>query len=212
MLRAWQVHFSIFPIPMTTLPLSPRQISSIRGLFFGQAVGDALGLGTEFMSKREVTVHYPHGLSDYCQIIRDTHRSRWQPGEWTDDTEQFLCLCDAIVESGGVDELAFARKLHAWYRGEPRGIGNTVLNVVSWPGFMEDPHSTARALWLINDRNIASNGAIMRSCLLCVKFGYEGIPNRLVEGLRGKEVLERKLGEFVRSGGAETLHGLNASS
>ena len=41
----------------------------IRGVLYGQAVGDALGLGTEFMSKAEVARHYPDGLDDYAQVI-----------------------------------------------------------------------------------------------------------------------------------------------
>ena len=41
------------------------------GCLFGQAIDDALGLGTEFMSKTEVTKNYPTGLTEYHQIIKD---------------------------------------------------------------------------------------------------------------------------------------------
>ena len=38
------------------------------GTIFGQAVGDALGLSTEFMSKQEVDQFYPNGIEDLSLI------------------------------------------------------------------------------------------------------------------------------------------------
>jgi len=32
------------------------------GCLYGQAIGDALGLGTEFLNKDDVLKHYPNGL------------------------------------------------------------------------------------------------------------------------------------------------------
>lgn len=43
----------------------------------GQAVGDALGLGTEFMNSDAIKRNYPEGPSQYGQIIQDRHRKRW---------------------------------------------------------------------------------------------------------------------------------------
>ena len=55
----------------------------IAGCLWGQAIGDALGLGTEFMSSDEVKQNYPDGLSKYRQIGADS-------GRWTDDTDMML--------------------------------------------------------------------------------------------------------------------------
>ena len=71
----------------------------IVGCLYGQAVGDALGLGTEFMSKDEVKRNYPNGLSEYSQIVQDYHRKRWDKGDWTDDTDMMLCIAKAIIKS-----------------------------------------------------------------------------------------------------------------
>ena len=64
------------------------------GTIFGQAVGDALGLSTEFLSKQEMNRFYPNGIEDYSQIVQDNHRCRWQRGDWTDDTDMMLCISE----------------------------------------------------------------------------------------------------------------------
>ena len=70
----------------------------IRGVIFGQAIGDALGLGTEYMTKKEVNRYYPNGLAYYDQIIQDYHRKRWAKRAWTDETDMMLCLAYAIIK------------------------------------------------------------------------------------------------------------------
>ena len=45
--------------------------NKLKGIIFGQAIGDALGLGCEFLSKKEISHYYPNGFSDYNQIIQD---------------------------------------------------------------------------------------------------------------------------------------------
>jgi hypothetical protein len=54
-----------------------------RGVIYGHAIGDALGVGAEFMSKAEVMRNYPNGLYAYSQIVQDPHRRRWAIGDWT---------------------------------------------------------------------------------------------------------------------------------
>jgi ADP-ribosylglycohydrolase len=57
----------------------PKQtINKIKGTIYGQVIGDALGLGAEFMSKASVKENYPKGLTDYDQIVQDYHRSKWE--------------------------------------------------------------------------------------------------------------------------------------
>lgn len=146
--------------------MTKSQSDKIKGIFYGQAIGDALGLGTEFLNKSDIASHYSTGLSDYAQIIQDKHRSRWEIGDWTDDTDQFLCICRSILRTKKVDELAFAEELYGWFKGNPMGIGNTVYKVVSMPQFTLFPHKAAELVWKISGGKIASNGAIMRTTIL----------------------------------------------
>ena len=70
-----------------TIKITLTQTNKIKCLTYGLVIGDALGLGTEFMSKEEVRANYPDGLTDYSQIIQEKHRSKWQKGAWADDTD-----------------------------------------------------------------------------------------------------------------------------
>lgn len=65
------------------------------GCLYGQAIGDALGLGTEFMDKTEIHEAYPYGLSKYEDIMQDAHRKRWHKGAWTDDTDMMIYIMKA---------------------------------------------------------------------------------------------------------------------
>jgi ADP-ribosylglycohydrolase len=146
--------------------LTEIQIDKIKGVFFGQAIGDALGLGTEFMTKEQVLSYYPKKLKEYSQILQDGHRSRWKKGSWTDDTDQFLCICDSILQEFDVSEIKFAEELYKWYQENALGIGYTVLNVVKTPQFTLKPHKAAEMYWRMKQRKVASNGAIMRTSIL----------------------------------------------
>ena len=76
--------------------ISSQTIDKIKGCLYGQAVGDALGLGAEFLTKAQVSKFYPNGVSKYEDIVQDRHRKRWIKGSWTDDTDMMLCILDAF--------------------------------------------------------------------------------------------------------------------
>lgn len=137
------------------------------GTLFGQGVGDALGLGTEFMSKDDVAWYYPDGLTSYEQIIQDAHRKRWKPGSWTDDTDQMTMVLDSFLETGRVDIQDIARRFWNWaFVAGGEGIGNTTYTVFSHPGFIEDPHTAARVVWENSGRHLAPNGGVMRTSVV----------------------------------------------
>lgn len=148
------------------ITMTTQQLDKIKGLFFGQAIGDALGLGSEFLNKKQVKVYYPEKLTKYSQIIQDSFRKQWEIGEWTDDTDQFLCICDSIIKTKKVDLNAFAKELFNWAQQSPVDIGITVNSVVSNPNFLEDPFKCSKEVWEESGRDAAANGAIMRTSIL----------------------------------------------
>lgn len=145
----------------------PCLAERVYGTLFGQAVGDALGLGTEFMSRKDVAWYYPEGLTRYEQIHQDAHRKRWKQGAWTDDTEQMTMILDSLLENGRVDVRDIGRRFYNWVfyaRGE--GVGNTVYAVLKHSSFTADPHEAARAIWEASGRDAAANGAVMRTSVM----------------------------------------------
>ena len=138
----------------------------LKGIIFGQAIGDALGLGTEFMSRQEVLRNYPEGLTRYGQIVQDCHRSRWRPGEWTDDTDMMLCIAHAMREDRGIRLETVARNFKNWFRRNPRGIGRHSYNVLSIADYEQDPIRAARMVWELSGRKSAANGALMRTSVV----------------------------------------------
>lgn len=117
------------------------------GLLFGYAIGDALGLGTEFMTKKEIKQRYPEGLHDYSQIIRDAHRSQWKKGEWTNDTNTILLQLQSMIDNKGVDFIDYAHRLKEWFLTDPIDITMNLRINLSQPEFCSKPLESARHAW-----------------------------------------------------------------
>ena len=138
----------------------------IKGVIFGQAIGDALGLGTEFMTKKEVNKYYPNGLAYYDQIIQDYHRKRWAKGAWTDDTDMMLCIANAIIKDKDIKLSTIAQNFKEWFNGEPLGIGNNTFKVLSFKDYTDNPRKGAEIIWNLSGKKSAANGAVMRTSVV----------------------------------------------
>ena len=138
----------------------------VRGVIFGHAIGDAMGLGTEFLSKEMVGQYYPSGLHNLDQIRRDNHRIRWEQGDWTDDTDQMLCILDSLLQQGQLDILDIAARIFRWAYDGGMGIGLTVEQVVFSDDFLTSPHAVSERVWLQSGKRGAANGGVMRTSVL----------------------------------------------
>jgi len=143
-------------------------VDRIKGVFFGHAIGDAFGLGTEFLTKDQIKKKYPRGYHNYQHMIQDKHRKRWNPGDWTDDTDQMLAILDSILETGEVNELGVASKIHNWAYNGGKGIGNTVYSTLTSSDYLIQPHEVAKRIWIQSNKNGAANGGVMRTSVLGV--------------------------------------------
>lgn len=135
------------------------------GYLYGQAIGDALGLGSEFMSKDEVIKNYPDGLKNYDQIIQDAHRRRWAKGAWTDDTDMMLCILEGF-ENGRFNSHQVAPNFKDWFNGEPMGIGSHTYKVLCMGDYVEQPEMCSKLWWDLSRQQSAANGALMRTSVV----------------------------------------------
>jgi ADP-ribosylglycohydrolase len=106
------------------------QASAIVGAILGTAVGDALGLPYENLSRRRVR---RWGAPDHYHFL-------FGRGMTSDDTEHTCMVAQSLIVSAGRPELFardFARRLRWWLLGLPVGIGRATLRscLKLWLGF-----------------------------------------------------------------------------
>jgi len=173
-------NWDIIGLNMEEDVMKNKVIDRILGTIYGNALGDAVGLSTEFLFKKDIKTIYGNRSIEFPNFIRNAHNSRWEVGDWTDDTDQLILILETIVENNGeVDIKCFAKKLVHWIRYgfmelqdfAGMGLGATVSQTARNPNFLENPHESAKQTWMNLNQNAAANGAIMRTSILgCVNF------------------------------------------
>lgn len=147
----------------------------IKGAVYGMALGDALGLGTEFMTRHEVHSYYPSGLTDFSQFIRDMHRSMFTPGQWTNDTEIILRMLDPIIEDEKVNLVKVARSVLDWFNEGPVELVPPYRIVIPSEGWVENPIVVSHRAWRTHKILDASNEALNRALIIGI-FADEETP------------------------------------
>ena len=141
---------------------------SIIGCLLGTAVGDAMGLPYEGLSKRQQRRMYP---------TIDRYHFFFGRGMVSDDTEHTCMVAQAlIVSSGDVQRFQkdLAWRLRFWLIALPAGVGYATLRAILklWLGFRPDRSGVFSA----------GNGPAMRSSILGVCYGDD--PKKLRELVR----------------------------
>ena len=85
------------------------------GCMLGLAIGDALGMPCEDLSRSEIVETFGR-IKDYQDPLKGMFNyGRLKAGMYTDDTEQALVLAESIIETKGFDASNFAEKLLGEY-------------------------------------------------------------------------------------------------
>jgi ADP-ribosylglycohydrolase len=101
----------------TKLIMSVTVENRILGAFYGQALGDAMGMPSELWPRARVKSHF--GWIDHFLPgpEENTAACFFKAGEYTDDTSMALALADAIVEGEGeIDPKLVAQNILSWVR------------------------------------------------------------------------------------------------
>lgn len=135
----------------------PDLLYMIKSVVIGHAVGDALGVPVEFMSREELKENPVENMLGYGTFPVPK-------GAWSDDTSMSICVLDAIDEGKlNFDKvmLNFAR----WYyqdafapTGEMFDIGNTCIMAIE--RYMKENMSWRECG--LCDENSNGNGSLMR--------------------------------------------------
>ncbi|XP_066283565.1 ADP-ribosyl-[dinitrogen reductase] glycohydrolase-like isoform X2 [Branchiostoma lanceolatum] len=153
----------------------------VYGTIYGNCIGDAIGLLTEFLSKEEAFQCYGSKKLEYSMKVKDGHRVRWNIGDWTDDSDQMILIILALIENRErkvtiATQQDFARRMRKWMqKGFPElgdwggcGIGGTTLQVLTMDMFTTDPEQASRTVWERSGKMLAPNGGVMRTSILGV--------------------------------------------
>ena len=150
----------------------------VLGCLFGAALGDAIGLYTEFLTPEAAWEAYPTGKftllpsSETTRLLDDDHRSPHNPGHWTDDTDHALLILLSYLHADGesLDPKELAQRLRVWVNEglialdtPALGLGRTVGGIVKNVGYLDDPEGTARKYWASSGYQVAPNGSLMRT-------------------------------------------------
>ena len=148
-----------------------------KGLLFGAALGDAIGLVTKFTPRGTITeIKFP-----YKYPIRG-----WGANDWTDATDQMILLFEMMSEqvfetkTYRQAQVIFAKKLKYWVEqgfpllGDKRGemCNGSTLSIITNPEFTHNPELVTKSFWEGCGRSVASNGSLMRCAVLAYTQNY----------------------------------------
>lgn len=137
----------------------------IRGMFFGIAVGDALGVPVEFIERSEIRNNPVTGMKGFGTFNQ-------LPGTWSDDASLSFCLAESCIAGYSAEDLAnrFILWLTEGYwtaRGDAFDVGYTTQVAIEKILHGVSPYKSGESGEFSN-----GNGALMRIAplIFCIRF------------------------------------------
>ena len=148
------------PLPHHSFELVQRAM----GVAVGSAVGDALGAPFEFGPALAFRRRFPRPVHTGTAEMVGGGPFPWAPGEFTDDTQMALCLAESLLANDGLDPVDLFVRFRAWRRSA------VDCGIVTSSALTHDDHTTAAESAHRATGRSASNGALMRTWPIALKF------------------------------------------
>ena len=98
------------------------ELSRIKALIVGHAVGDALGVPVEFVSREELA-------KNPVREMRGFGSHNVPPGTWSDDTSMTLCLLESLSRLKAIDYLDIMKNFVRWIKNAEFTATGVVFDV-----------------------------------------------------------------------------------
>lgn len=132
--------------------------NKILGVFYGVAIGDAMGMPTTFMSREQIKAKYGKVTNFLEAPMEGSVHSKLVLGEYTDDTELTYMVADSIISRRHVDPEDMAIRLVRW--ADDNDIMNTTLIGPSTRSAIKDLKSGIP--YSVTGKNGTTNGCAMK--------------------------------------------------
>jgi ADP-ribosylglycohydrolase len=110
---------------MNPIELSNRFVGTIVGF----AVGDALGMPAEFLTRDQILRYYGKPITDFIKAHNGHACDFLPPGSYTDDTQMMLAMAESLIECRKVDPPRQAESLLSWFQNSDPHRAPTRANV-----------------------------------------------------------------------------------
>lgn len=136
----------------------------IKGLIYGQCLGDAVGLLTQFKFKKDLgTVpEFP-----YKNVLRG-----FVPCDWTDDSDHMILTMQSLTDNDlKINQQDLAERLNNWLGtgfaelGDVTGLGVTgpMSMIIKHHDFIKDPEAAAKEIWANSGQKLSTNECLPRT-------------------------------------------------
>ena len=88
--------------------------SRYKGTILGAAIGDALGMPTEYISREQLDRDYQGRVIKFERASSLHPCGHLQAGQYTDDTQQLILLAESLLAKKGFSEDDFAQRMGVW--------------------------------------------------------------------------------------------------